>query len=501
MRWLCVSLLPLFVACTSSKGESKSSSDTKALTKEARCDAVVEKAGQQAVLMMGAMAGALGEPSDVQGAMDEARTGMRGELRALRDKCLEWPERTLKCFDEPVFLALNRDECEEAVAAAMGETIPLDDVEPGPEPAWRYTFPASPDPMLVRDDGWVFARTIEVAEDYSSTYRLTAVRDGKKLWEVEKEATEQIVDLGARGIAVLVAGQLEILDAETGETKKTIRPDGKGLPDFDPEYDSKPYLVVLAADGDTLWLGDTEARFFRLTDSGPQFAGALSEESLDSGARLWVFGEERWLWEDYDLRRFDADWKTVTSIRAHDFLGHVEVVPGRATLIIDDEVVELDAAACESSQTFAVSSWPHPGDLVFEDDDECAECGRAPRDCVGSATHLSEISNAPFGRLPDGGFVVGDGEKTVALRQGRSVWTAGTGAAGPAVVSGDVFVYSVEEERTRLWALDPATGAPRWATVLPGDGGFSYNTDDINLAAAGSWVVGGYKGEIVGLKP
>lgn len=502
MRWLCVSLLSVAVACSGdTKGSTKTSSESSnALSKASRCDAIVEKAGQQAVLMMGAMAGALGEPSDAPGAMAEARTEMRGELRALHDQCLEWPERTLKCFDEPVFMALNSDECEQAVAVAMGQTVPLEDVPPGPEPTWRYTFPAKPDPLLVRDDGWVFARTVAVDEDYKSTYRLTAVRDGKKLWEVEAPASKQILDLGERGIAVLVEGRLEILDAESGTTKASVRPDGKGLPEFDPEYDSQPYLAVVAVDGETLWVGDTEARFYRIDDAKPEFVGALSEESLDSGARLWVFGDERWLWEDYDLRRFDTHWKPLASMRAHDFMGHVEVGSDHALLVVDGEVVQLDPKACEASQTFAVSNWPHPGDLVFADGDECADCGRAPKGCVAWSSHLSEVSNSPVGRLPDGGVVVSDGEKTVGLRGGASLWSAGTGAAGPAVVAGDVFVYSVEEERTRLWSLDVNTGAPRWATVLPGDGGLLYNTDEINLVAAGSWVVGGYKADIVALQ-
>ena len=178
-----------------------------------------------------------GDASEAKDAVAEVRSGMRSELRELSTQCQAWPERTLKCFDEPVFMALHRSECEGLVAKALGQAVPLDDVRPGPEPAWSYDFPAKPDPLLVRDDGWMMARTVEFDEDYKSTYRLTAARAGKQLWEVERHSSRQIVDLGTRGIAVIAEGALEFLDAETGEVRKSLRPSGSELPEFDAEYD------------------------------------------------------------------------------------------------------------------------------------------------------------------------------------------------------------------------------------------------------------------------
>ena len=496
MRGLLVSFVTLVAAC--SGGASSKSSAKAEKTRASRCEAIVAEAGKEAAMVMGLMAGALGDPADARDAAAEARLGMSGELLALKEKCLAWPERTVDCLDDTAFRLLHRDECDEAVAVAMGQTIPIEEVAAGPEPAWTYDLPAKPAPLLLRDDGWLLARTVEYDENYDSTERLTAVRGGEKLWELEKDTTEQLLDLGARGIAVVAQGSLEILDPTTGEVKETHRPTGEGVPDFDAEWDSQPYIVLVAADGDTLWVADTDARFYRVTKDGARFDGLLPEESLDSGARLSVFGEHRWLWEDYDVRILDAKWSVRASMRAHDIMGEVEPDADGATLVVDGEVVRLNVARCSGPGTMDVSNWPHPGDFVIED--ECEHCRRPPEGCIAWSFPLSEVSNAPVGHLRGGGIVVSNGEKTVALRDGAELWTAGTGAAGPAAVSDAVYVFSVEENRSRLWSIEPETGKPTWAVELPGDDGMLYNTDDITVKAAGPWVVAGYQTRLIGLK-
>lgn len=208
VRRLSRALLFVCLACSCSRDVKKAETkETASKTRAERCDAVVEVAGRQVALAMGAISLAFGEDaSEVKEAVTEVRSEMRSKLSALSKQCQAWPERTLKCFDEPVFMALHRGECEGMVAKALGHPIPLGDVKPGPEPAWSYDFPANPDPLLVRDDGWMMARTIEFDEDYKSTSRLTAARAGERLWEVEREASSQIVDLGSRGIAVIAQG-------------------------------------------------------------------------------------------------------------------------------------------------------------------------------------------------------------------------------------------------------------------------------------------------------
>jgi len=493
----------LLLVCLLAACSKETAKKTEPKSREARCDAIVTQAGQQAQMVMGALAVSLGDgtPEDARRAAADAKAEMRGELDALRKQCLEWPERTVDCFDDPVFAALHQDECEQASAVAFGQTVPIADVKPGPEPAWTFTFPAKPEPLLVRDDGWALARTIEHDEDYKSTYRLTAIREGTLLWQVEKQTTAQLLDLGERGVAVVAEGQLEFLNPATGEVTRTVRPSGKDTPDFDPEWSSQPYVVLVAQDGEDLWVADTEARFYRVDVEGNEakYEGRLPEESLDSGARLWIFGERRWLWEDYDLRVFDAQWSPIASMRAHDFMGSVEVDETGATLIVDGEVVRLNASACKGSRTFAVSGWPHRGDLVMGD--ECEDCGRAPTGCIAWSKHISDVSNAPVARLADGAAVVSDGEKTVALREGEELWSAGTMAAGPAAAGTNVFVVSVEETRWRLWSLDAKSGTAQWATERPADDSALYNTDDIQLQLAGDWVFAGYDRELIGLKP
>ena len=67
-------------------------------------------------------------------------------------------------------------------------------------------------------------------------------------------------------------------------------------------------------------------------------------------------------------------------------------------------------------------------------------------------------------------------------------------------MSDAVYVFSVEENRSRLWSIEPETGKPTWAVELPGDDGMLYNTDDITVKAAGPWVVAGYQTRLIGLK-
>ena len=451
-------------------------------------------------MVMGGMALALGDGADdARKLAAEVDGEMRAELDALKQRCMSWPERTMDCFDDPVFAALHRDECEQASAAAMGATVPVRDAKPGPEPAWTYRFPAKPDPLLVRDNGWVLARSIEFGEDYDSTYRLTAVREGEKAWEIEKTTTAQVLDLGSRGIAVVSEGRVDILDAETGEVTQSLRPSGEGTPGFDPEFGTQPYVAVIAQEGERLWLGDTDAQFFRVDGDAIVYDGALPRESLDSDARLWVEGERRWLWEGGDLRIFDREWKVQASMRAHDSMGSVRVDATGATVVVDGEVLRLDGQACRGTDWFAISKWPHRGDLVMGD--ECENCPPAPAGCVSWWAHVADVSNAPVAVLQDGAVVASDGEKTLAMRDGETVWSVGTGAAGSAAVADDVFVVSVEETRWRLWSLDAKSGEANWALARPGNDAALYDTDDIHVQAAGPWIVAGFERDVLGLKP
>ncbi len=63
-------------------------------------------------MLVGALSMAGGGGDQMRESAAEARMAMRFELDALRESCLRWPERTVKCFDSPMWAALHRDECE-----------------------------------------------------------------------------------------------------------------------------------------------------------------------------------------------------------------------------------------------------------------------------------------------------------------------------------------------------------------------------------------------------
>ncbi len=492
----------------SCKGAPKEQADaTSDAGKASRCEAIAKKTGNMALAVTGALSlAAENDAKALQASQAEAKAELTGVVAELRERCMTWPDRTLKCLDSPLWAAGHRDECERAVAEAMGEPLPPTDVEAGPSPSWTYTFPGDPEPLLTRDGGWMLARTHEYRSDDDpaggvSKHWLTAVRDGAKLWEQERFVSAQILDLGAQGIGVLASGSLELLDPETGPPRRVIELTGKEQPDFDAEYDSAPSIATFAPHPDGgLMLGDEDARFYRADDEGTiTLLGQLNDEMLDSDARLFVRGGRTWLWEGYDLRAFDDAWKTSVNLGARESLSAVQFADGHLLLLIDDEVVRVDPAQCGGTRPIAVSQWPHRGDMRFGDEDECEGCIRPPAGCVVWRAHVRDISHEPMASLA-GGVVVNDSTQTMLLRDGAPAWKSATAAGGPTAVGSAVYVVSPgneEDAATKLWALDPGSGAPQWVSTLPAQNdSWMYSTDDIHVQTRGAWLYAGFESSV-----
>ena len=497
------------VACTKKGGDEV---QTRAQTCQKISDQVVQQA-ELAVTMIGAMAG-----DDDDGKSAELAAEAKAEMRVMAEKmkadCLSWPEETVKCFSEPAYALRHTDECERAAAAYSGEPLPPADVPEGPKIAWSHTFKGKPSTVRLTPDGLVLARFSDYQSgegDAEGTWykAVVAVEDGKELWAHEGDYDPDVTELDDATFGVVQDGKLLAITAATGETAWTYQPSTEGIEDFDPEWDSAPWVKVVARDGDALIVGDGDARFYRVTDKGEkgERIGQLSEESLDSDAHLFVSPDGlRWLWEGYDVRAFDAEWNVEVALRAHDSLSAVHVFDGGAALLIDGEVMVIDATKCGGSDAFvAPSQWPHAGELFVRDMDECADCGKPPAGCVTWQKFVADVSHEPMAALPDGGWAVSDGTHTFALRDGKEIWKSATSAGGRTVFGKSVYAIwpggEEDDEPAKLWALDPATGKHQWGTALPKKpGGWMYSTDDVHLLTAGDWLLAGY-GDTISLLP
>ncbi len=496
------------VACTK-KG------DDQAQTRAQTCQKISDQLVQQAELAM-KMVAAMAGPDDEDGAelAAEAKSEMRAMAEKMKTDCLTWPEETLECFADPVYAMRHTDECERAAAAYSGEPLPPADVPAGPEPAWTHTFAGKPSTLRLLADGLVVARFYDYDSgegDAEGTWykALVAVKDGKPLWAHEGDYDASITEIDDATFGVVQEGKLLAITAATGETAWTFRLSTEGIEGFDPEYDSAPWIKVVAREGDGLIVGDGEARFSRVSGNGTkqESLGRLTDETLDSDAEFVVSPDGlRWLWETYDVRAFDAQWNTKVALRAHDSLSAVHPFDGGAALLIDGEVMVIDAGKCGGSTEFAApSKWPHKGEMFVRDMDECADCGQPPAGCVVWQSYVADVSHEPMAALPDGGWAVSDGTHTFAFRDGKEIWKSATSAGGRTIFDGSVYAIwpggEEDDEPMKLWALAPATGKHQWGSVLPKKpGGWMYSTDEVHLHKAGDWLLAGY-GDTISLLP
>ena len=441
------------------------------------------------------------------------REEMKAEAATLRtellDKCMQWPEEVMACLPP---LGVLKDGCEERLLAAMeGATPPPQDVTAGPAPAWSFTLESDPRTLAVAEDGTVVA-IAGVESD-----GLVALRDGAVVWRKQGELARWLLALpgGSAGATWVTAeeSRLVAFDPSSGTERWSV-----AMPRLDDGEDGwgdepPPEVMHAALEGSAIVVGDAEARFFRVEPercaTAPAtcvtFEGRLNDEILDDDARLYVDGGgTRYLWEHGVLRAFDAQWQPLMTARAHDSLSQVTVAGDRMVLLVDDDVVVLDPAACRSEATFAPSGWPQPGALVVRGADECAECREPPPGCRRWRTYLEGVTGEAPALMDDGAVVVNAEGYTLALHDGATRWKASTGGGGPLVSDGArVFGFSTElreGDPPGLFEVSASEGRLRWRTPLPVEVGDLYFSDDIRLALRGPWLAASYEQTIVALR-
>ncbi|MCX4244285.1 outer membrane protein assembly factor BamB family protein [Paraliomyxa miuraensis] len=503
-------------------GTASTEADSPETTQRRECERFATDMAQTGALAGQILVTALDDDPE---SAREGRQEMASEARKLRqqllDKCMKWPQEVMECLPP---LGVLKDGCEERLLAALdGATPPPQDVPPGPSPAWSFTLESDPRALAVADDGTVVA----VAGVESNT--LVALRDGKVAWRKEGDFVGWLLPLPGEPATWITAEENRVLaiDPTTGAERWTaslpVELDGEG----DEAEPSLPPVRVAAVQDGMLLVGDDEARFFVLDPAscgaaGPGVpkpgtcvtaAGGLPDEVLESDARLLVGAGRRLLWEDGTLRAFDAEqpkgsppdraWSPTLTLRPHDMLSHVGLHGDRLVLVIDDDVVELDAAQCRSSTDVAPSGWPQPGALRVED--ECEGCSQPPTGCRRWRAYVEDVTGESPAVLDDGVVVVNADGYTLALDEGDTRWKASTGGGGPLATDGRrVFGFSTalrEDDPPGVFELDASNGHLRWRTPLPLRVGDIYSSDDIRLVQRGSWLVVCYEQTIMALQP
>ncbi|MCY1070960.1 hypothetical protein OV090_39835 [Nannocystis sp. RBIL2] len=372
-------------------------------------------------------------------------------------------------------------------------------MQAGPQAQWTFTFADEPSRLKLAGDGTVLALV---------NHELVAVRAGAIAWKFGAELRQVLAVAGdvvvvAQGDPSMRRDRLVMLALADGhELGAAILPDDGEQDEF-----AEPIrAAIVEPDQDGLLVGDSVARWFRLTpgrcvkNGCLRAAGRLPEEMFDTDAEL-SFGPDnrRVLREGRAVRVFDGEWQTLLSVRAHDSLGGSALGPAGLALVVDDDVVLLAPEACEGPE-FAPSGWPQPRRLYSRELDECPDCPGPPLGCRRWRSYQEGVHNEALVLLPDKAVVVHVDGETRAIRDGRQAWTTNTGGLGAVLQVGErVLGFSgglEEDDPPALYALDLA-GRPQWRTPLAmkGPGSFFF-TDDVLLMNAGATLLTGYEANI-----
>jgi hypothetical protein len=388
----------------------------------------------------------------------------------------------------PLFLALPTLAC-----MGFGTSRP----PAGPAPTGRVTLPGDPDRTFVFEDG---AAVFAVGDT------LVGATAAGVVWTQPGPFSDWSAAGGPDTVVTTTPEVVLVLDAKTGATR--LRVPFPALPAEDEWSKPPPPRVYAGAQvGAAWWLVDSEARFWEVTlGEAPavRLAFQLPDESVDESTLLYDAASDTFLFEEYgQVRRLGRDGQTRFGAYSHDSVGvdGTRVAPdGGVVTLVDGELTHL-APSCAGD--FAPSKWPHPGELVSRDDDEVPDLKRAAPGCVTWSTWLEDLD--PVAPLLLGDLVVTNGEKTRAFRGGAVAWEAEVGASGTPVAGpdGEVLVLSSgfgDDEPWTVVALDPVTGAARWASpVTTAASPWLHGVDEIVLTRAGRWVVAGYRSDVAWL--
>ncbi len=498
-------LLALASACGREEPAASAPEPTPQQLREERCAAFAEDAARTARFTGVALEVALTDRSKWTAQTGQKLAGIGGEVgRELLARCMQWPDDVIDCLG---LFGMLKSGCEEKLAGALGVAEPklAADIPAGPAQAWKLALPEKPTALAILADGTV----ITIVDR-----QLLAARAGAIAWQSLEDLRGWLVVTGDT-ILVATSDRIVAVDPAAGHERWSV-----ALPPIAgaDEYSDTPKaeIVTLAADG--LWIGDSEARFFRLVPdrcarNSPKKtaagcltpAGALVDETLDSDARLTVDSAGRRALHEFGVvRMFDERWSTTLTARARDYLGAAALGPAGLALVVDEDVVLLDPGQC-TDRPFAPSGWPQPGQLYIRGSDECSECVAPPPGCRLWRMFVEGVANEVPVLGDDGLVVVNAGDHTVALRDGAEVWRTVTAGGGRLIRVGDgvigVSTGLGEDTWLGLFELGLADGAHRWRAPLgleiPES---SYYSGDITLTHGDGWIVAGYRESIAVFK-
>jgi len=489
MARLCPLACVVLAAACGASGSSTPTAASAPKTKAQRCrdiaDDMTRTAGMAAGLLV---AGLDGEPMS-----QSDKAGLKAELAVAADelvtRCLDWDEEVFKCFS---LFGGGSEKCERIVAVAMGDAVPPLDPPAGPKAAWTFELPSVPKVLAMTEAGLAIA----LLDD-----SVTAIGAEGIAWRLDVEGPQSLVLPPAASkepIVVLHSGGVLGVDVDGTVVFRSTLP---------LHEDDSPTPTTVARAGNAWLLGDTAARFLRLTPSAcapqgsakPKAAcmtvlGGLPDEYLDSDATLIPLPDgTTLLWEDENLRHLDAAYHVLFDARGLDALdGVLPRADGTVVAFFDNDLVRLDLAQCRSAAPFAPSSYPQANRMYFSGSTECDDCQAPPPGCVVRRDYIKDGDGDQPAVTANGTIVVHTSDATLGMVDGKRAWGHVLAAAGdPVAVQRDVLVIGDttygDDGEVALWRLhEDGTVVWRALPTVPA-GGDLYWSDDGRLAASGKW--------------
>ncbi|MCH9686137.1 MAG: PQQ-like beta-propeller repeat protein [Deltaproteobacteria bacterium] len=293
MRWsrLVIATAVMSAGACNKDKPAEAVDDSPAARRKRDCDRFALDMAQTVAFTGQALVTALDD--DPAGAeADRSRASMRDEARTLRkslfDKCMAWPQEVMECLPP---LGGLKDGCDERLIAAMeGATAPPKTLPPGPSPAWTLDLDEAPRALAVHADGTA------VVVGGSTTEAVLGIRDGTQVWRTEDRAAPWLLPLSSEPATWVAAfgSRLVAFDPRTGTERWVAQlpplppvddgwddEDEPGAEELDVERgEPSPAIMVAALHGQSVIVGDAEARFFEVR---PQACASSSPRAVADG--------------------------------------------------------------------------------------------------------------------------------------------------------------------------------------------------------------------------
>jgi hypothetical protein len=444
----------------------------------------------------------------------EERAELEQEARETEQQCLTWPPEVLECM-EP---GANPEsaKCRNAMATMNGHVAAgLDEAPAGP-PVARTAKLAEP-PVFRNYHVHIAADGAVITLEKEAISSIAA--DGTPRWRVELGRVEWML-VSAAGDLILTGdsegegrGALIALDAATGAEA------WRAMPPTPAEADPYTERQIEAATrlGDKVVIALADARFFAADlaacakkPDGPACLApmfTLTDEDLDD-PDLIALGDDLVLGESELIRRLSATGAPRAAIVVRDSYGGIAAAGGdRLAAVIDDELVVLDLAACAGPKAVALPR--DPDRMHVRGEGDCDDCIPPPTGCLVGRPDLGDVDSGDPVVLRDGSIVVGvDAGVARVSRDGVKEWISEVPMVSSILEVGDHLVGlasgvgdELEDAPSYAVGVSPATGKVAWRTKLDTVlVSFITSGDDMVAAAAGPWIVLGYKGSIAWLK-